>query len=424
MARRERIGLVLGGGGARGAYEAGVLSVLGPELERLGQRPSVFVGSSVGALNATFLAANRHRKASDAVEDGIATWREISLERIVRPVTRQLPRGVLQYLGEVLAVPGMQLSSLLDPEPLSRALPEWVNLDDVHRNIAEHVTDALAIAATPARSGRAVVFVESDTARVKHRSHLIDYVPARIEVDQLRASAAIPLLFPPVWVGSPHHARGWYVDGGTRLNTPIKPALDLGVDRLVVIGTESVRTPDDTLRCDDESEPDIFNGVIHLLAGALGDPLAEDIVRLGNVNLFFADSDTAPAANRYRRIRGKAPYQQVPYIFIAPRHRGAISELGRDVFRSRYGGWRWLRSPTTRLLGQLLGGDTPARAELLSYLYFDPEFHQELITMGQEDARRWFAERPDPDDPWQVEPLAELTNPSASPGHESGEGTG
>jgi NTE family protein len=384
------------------------LSVLVPELERIGLRPSMFLGTSVGALNAAYCAASRHLTAEEAVAGGVEAWREVGRGRMVRPLLlRQAPLAVLRYLGEVLSVPGVRLPSLLDPRPVERSLERWIDLERVHHNVDSGLVDALAIAATAARSGDTVVFVEGGRDRPLHRSHVIDYVAARIESAHLRASAAIPILFPPVRVDTPPAARGWYVDGGTRLNTPIKPALDLGAHRLVVVATDAVVEAAAGPGRHEGGPPDLIDGALHLLEGALVDPLAEDIVMLGNVNLFFADEASRSAA-RYRRARGKPPYRKVPYLLVAPPHRGALGELAGEIFRTRYRGLRSLRSPTLRLLSQLLGNDSPAHGELLSYLFFEPEFLQELITMGQRDARRALAQGPASDDPWQVDPLPAL----------------
>jgi NTE family protein len=140
---------------------------------------------------------------------------------------------------------------------------------------------------------------------------------------------------------------------------------------------------------------------------------------LGNVNLFFSDGADAPAATRYREARGKLPYRQVPYIFIAPERPGAIGELAAGVFRARYGGLKGLRSPDLRLLSQLLGGDSPTHGELLSYLLFDREFMEELIAMGQRDARRYLGRARERGELWQLGPPEALTQPPGpgSPSH-------
>ncbi|MEV0056345.1 patatin-like phospholipase family protein [Saccharopolyspora shandongensis] len=406
----KRIALVLAGGGARGAYEAGALSVLVPELARLGQRPSLFVGTSVGAMNAAYLASAQHRSAEDAAAGILKRWRDVGPGHIMRPLHQHLPLAVTRYLGEVLSLPGFRFSSLLDPAPLEQRLQRWIDLSALHHNVTHGSVDALAVVATAVRSGRTVVFVDSAVQQALHRSHVIDYVPATIDHTHLQASAALPVLFPPIRIESPTEAHGWYVDGGTRLNTPIKPALDLGADRIVVIGTEAITASTDEPGRHEGSPPDLTDAALHVLEGALVDPLAEDIIMLGNVNLFHAAPADASPTQQYRQARGKPPYRRVPYIFVAPDRRGAIGEHALEILHSR-GRELSLRSLRERLLRQLFGGDSPAHGELLSYVYFDPQYLEELITMGQRDARHWLTHAPSSNDPWQIGPPPALTGP-------------
>jgi NTE family protein len=322
---------------------------------------------------------------------------------------------VLRYAGEFLSLPGVRLASLLDPKPLEGSLARWISWADLRRNVATGPVDALAVVATAARTGGTVVFVEAEPKVAPHRSHVIEYVHAKLDHQHVRASAAIPILFPPVRVDSPPEARGWYVDGGTRLNTPIKPALDLGADRLVVIGTEAITEATGEPGRHDSEPPDFGDGALHALHGALVDPLGEDMRMLGNINAFFAEEEGAPAAIRYREARGKRPYRRVPYIFVAPTRRGLIGELARDVFRARYAGLKGLRSPDFPLLNRLLGGESPAHGELLSYLFFDREFIEVLIDLGRQDATGWLEAEARRTQPWQLEPLETFVDGSAAP---------
>jgi NTE family protein len=400
-------GTVLSGGGARGAYEAGVLSVVWPALEARRERPSLFVGTSVGAINAAYLAASRHLDAADAAEGLLDRWREVSKSEVVRPILlEQVPLTILRYAGELLSIPGVRLPSLLDPSPLERNLRRWMDWPTAHRNLLEGGASALAVVATAARSGRTVIFVEGAVEQPLHHSHVVEYVRTELDDQHVRASAAIPILFPPVRIETPREVRGWYVDGGTRLNTPIKPALDLGAERLVVIAGDAVGEPSLTTDRHECDPPDFGDGALHVLQGALVDPLIEDIRTLGNVNVFFTDREDAPGARRYRHSRGKPPYRRIPYLFVAPSRRGAIGKLASDVFGSRFGGIKGLRSPDFALLNRLLGGESPTHGELLSYLLFDPEFIEELIEMGRRDARAALAEP----GPWHVEPLQVFTD--------------
>jgi NTE family protein len=400
------IGCVLSGGGARGAYEAGVISALAPALEARGERPTLFLGTSVGAINAAYMGASRHLSADEQSAGLLERWRQVTKEGVIRPILRhQLPLTVLRYLGGLLSVPGARVPSLLDPTPLTRSLERWMNWDDLHRNVTGGVVQGVAVVATAARTGRTVVFVEAGSELATHNSHVVEYVRTELAAEHIRASAAIPVLFPPVRIEKPIDARGWYVDGGTRLNTPIKPALDLGAERLVVIGTEAITEAAPQPGRYDCEPPDFADGALHALHGTLVDPLGEDMRMLGNVNAFFADGKDAPAGTRYRQARGKPPYRRVPYIFIAPSHRGVIGEIASEVFRTRYGGLKGLRSPDFPLLNRLLGSESPAHGELLSYLLFERDFIDALIDLGRADATRWLNTQRGPGQPWQTEPL-------------------
>src|SRR5688572_33506612 len=139
---RPRVGLVLSGGGARGGYEAGVMSVLGPALAERGERPSIYIGTSVGAVNAAYMAASEHLPADEAGEGGLRRWREVSKGTIIRPILlRQAPLTALRYAGEIVGIPGMRLPSLLDPRPFERNLDRWIDWESVHRNVDEDVVE-------------------------------------------------------------------------------------------------------------------------------------------------------------------------------------------------------------------------------------------------------------------------------------------
>lgn len=406
--------LVLAGGGARGAYEAGALSVILPELDRRGERPGTYVGTSVGAINAAALASSHHMSAVEQVEYLLHTWRKIRKSHIIRPIlARSGPLAVARYAGQLAGVPGMRLASLLDPAPLWESLPRWIDFEQLDANVRDGTVEALACVTTSARTGKTVVFVGAADDREFHRSHAIAYVASPIEVEHVGASAAIPLIWPPVLVERPAGVRGWYVDGGTRLNAPIKPALDLGADRLVVVAVDSIQGPvmePEREESGDLPPPDFGDGMLHLLEGSLVDPLIEDMRTLGNVNAFFAD-EGATGARLYRMARGKEPYRRVPYIFVGPAERGAIGALAADVYHRRYSGLRGLRDPDFRLLNELIGGVSKTHGELLSLLFFDEQFVEALIEMGRADARAWVEAEHDGDGPWQIGPLGTFTRP-------------
>lgn len=404
----ERIGLVLSGGGARGAYEAGALSVLLPELQRRGQRPTVLVGSSVGALNATSLAADADKDAEQAVARLVAQWRRLRLSDVFHSIARrQAPLTALRYAGEVLGVPGLRLAGLLDPAPLRNSLHRLIDFPALHRNVASGTLDCLAVCASPAANPRQTVFVEHRGQPDLPSRPTIEYVSTTLTGEHLMASAAIPLLFPAVRIHQPATSAGWYYDGGTRLNTPLDPALELGVDRVVVIGTHSIAPRRSELWASHEKNPDLADGALQLLTATLISPMIDDIRRLGQINQLISGA-AGDAVATHRQTHQKKPYRTVPYMYIAPTTRGALGDLASQIFRQRYRTFRALTTPDLTILSRLLGGESEQHGELLSYLLFDPEFLEKSITLGHNDAQRWLNRVPPPDAPWYLPPIDAL----------------
>src|SRR5262249_3372518 len=193
--------------------------------------------------------------------------------------------------------------------------------------------------------------------------------------EHVLASTALPGLFRAINVASPAEAAGWYVDGGTRLNTPLKPALKLGCERVVVIGLNTTRAR--ILDADPARRPDLFEGVGQLTQAVLADPLAHDVRTLANLNNLAEN--------------GARDLSLVPYILIEPKVRDRIGEIARDVFSAPYTSGK-RRLPSIGTVGRLLMADTPpASGELFSYLFFAPEFTEALIAEGAADARAWLA---------------------------------
>jgi NTE family protein len=255
----------------------------------------------------------------------------------------------------------------------------------------------VCVVATSLSRGRPVAFVDTRGPLPAARgSGELEFMRVRIRGEHVRASAAIPLLFPPVEVTRPHAARDHYIDGGTRLNTPIKPALALGAERVIVVGFE----PFDGTRAQEpkrRERPRISDVAANVVDGLLVDQVGDDIHRMVAINSFFAEHasrGSSRAARAYRRSRGRPPYRRVSYALVAPETRGEIGRIAERVFERRYGGLRGLLSPDYPLLSRLLGGRTRSRGELLSFLLFDREFVGELIEAGRRDARRWLDRHP------------------------------
>jgi NTE family protein len=392
------VAVVLAGGGARGAYEMGALSALLPALEQRGERPTVIVGTSVGAINAAYLGASAAEPLEPALQQGRELWTGIGFHDVLAPLlSRSELVRALGSVGQFLGVPGARLPSLLDPSPLARTLKSRIRIARVRTNVASGALRAVAVVATSAHSGGSVVFHDGGGRIAEDRERAIGYVRARIGLEHVRASAAMPGVFPAVRVSSPRAAAGWYYDGGTRLNTPIKPALALGAGRVVVIALNSLRS------AGARGRPQALDGASQLAQAILVDPLVHDVQTLATVNTIVRSRPPQAGA---RRPRGRA-HRLVPYMLIAPERPQEIGAIAARVFRAHYSGLiDAAGAPSIALLGRAMGaGESPARGELFSYLFFAREFAAALMERGRADAERWLRGRHD-NGLWQVGKLA------------------
>jgi len=392
MTEEKRVGLVVAGAAARGAYEAGVLSVLIPTMVRQGKPPTVLVGTSAGAINAMLLAQYSHLKADDAVDKLVAIWERLTLSDVigVNPLNT-LGKGA-RYVAKIVGIPGVKLTHLFETKPLLDTINRNIDRNRLHQNIREGRVHALAMAATAA-NGRTKIFVEATegvSLPDNDETRAIDYVEAKIEPDHILASSAIPVLFPPIHVDHPAaEVSGWYRDGLVRLNVPIKPAIDLGANQLALVSSNSdVRSLPDQV---EKEIPDIGDAAVQLLYAVLADRMIEDIDTLDKVNQLIQMQPDRCIKMRNGRER---QYQWIDYLFVGPSRPGLLGEAADQFFDKHYGNLQGslgaLWSPATSplwLLGLLLGRNSKSQGELLSWLFFDPEFMKIFIDRGKEDAQ-------------------------------------
>ncbi len=220
----SRVAVVAAGAGARGAFEAGALSVLVPWLDEQGLRPTMYVGTSAGAINATLLAATADLPAAEAGERLLEFWRSVTIRKVFRSPLRSGPGTFAAYLGQLVGV--AHVVSLLDTTPLlgfaEQTFAQFA--EPLRRNVASGRVAALAVVATDANE-RTTVFADLAPGMklpAANAGRAIDYVPAAVGFRHVLASSAIPVLFRPVEVDG-----AYYTDGGVRLNVPIAPAVAL-----------------------------------------------------------------------------------------------------------------------------------------------------------------------------------------------------
>jgi NTE family protein len=417
----DRIAVVLSGAAARGAFQAGALAVLVPQIEAQGHRVRIFLGTSAGSINAALWGANLHLGA-DACGTVVAdTWRTMDRPDVfAHPAATIALSRTPQFLMS-LSGHGGAPSALLDTAPLRRTAQRVLDAERLARNVADGVVEAIGVTATrmPPRTltaaddpdaltdadvaslvgdemqlspafARSVVFADSATLpldKIADPSRAVDVAKGPITVDQVLASAAIPLGFPPVLIDAPDVARGWYIDGGVRLNTPLRPALALGADRLVVVAGMSTefgqQLPPAPL---DDPIPTMADAAAQLMHATMADRMAEDLRTLRSLNRVV---EQAADAGTSLTKRDGAAMRAIPLMTVSPAP-GALGALAEDVLvqqtRSLSGK---VRESDSLLLDRLLRGmgDGPGRRELLSYVFFDSEYFTEQLELGAAAAR-------------------------------------
>ena len=377
---RRRVAVILSGGGARGAYEVGVLSYVMDGFARLrGKAPrfDVLSGTSVGAINACFLAAHL-ADPTLGIRRLVDLWTELNLARVLGFGLRQaasLPR-VLLGGGDVAA-------GIFDVTPMAELLAREIPWRAVARTLRHGHLSALSVSCTEVSSGRTVIFMQTGpdgtlptTAppRTIIRGALIGPLHAL-------ASAAIPILFPPVRIG-----RELFMDGGVRQNTPIAPALRLGATHVFAVGlSREVRGIESG--GEDQKPPSAAMVLGKVLNAFLLDHVQSDYEVLTRMNRMIEDGqatfgpDFVGQVNKPAEARGDLPYRRVNSLVVRPSE--DIGKLAASYVRS--GALRSGGGMTRRLLTLLDVGEA-TEADLASYLLFDGAFAKKLIDLGRADA--------------------------------------
>jgi NTE family protein len=385
------VGLVLTGGGARAAYQVGVLKALMDLRQALGGADGpnpfpVLCGTSAGAINAAALAclADDMPGAVDAL---VRIWSGFHAGQVFRADALSMARQGAQWLSMLSVgwvMPRSRLGrprSLLDNAPLADLLQRELPLHRLDGLLAQGHLQALAVSASSYTHGDHVTFYQAAHAMQPWTRSQRRSLPVRIDGSHLMASAAIPFVFPARRLHDPRCTE-WFGDGSMRQTAPISPAIHLGAQRVLVIAAGRLAEPPGEM-ARDGGYPSLAQIAGHAMASIFLDTLAVDIERLQRINRTLA---LLPL-----QARDAAPLRPVQALVIAPSQR-------LDTIAARHAGQ--LPSPVRAMLRGVGigasagegddGGPAPRGAALVSYLLFEAAFTQELIALGEADtlARR------------------------------------
>lgn len=361
----QKTGLILTGGGARAAYQVGVLKAIAEMLPRNTQNPfPIICGTSAGAFNAVTLAvyAQSFRLGVQYLEK---MWKSFSAHDIYRADTLGVFNNTIRWLSGLilngLGINKLNHVSLLDSSPLAALLAKAMPSEKIQENIDAGMLHALSISASGYGSGQSVNFFQSaPNVQPWQRARRIG-VAASIEAKHILASSAIPFIFPAVRIN-----REYFGDGSMRQIAPISPALHLGAVRVLVIGTGQIDEKLDRTKMDDY--PSLAKIAGHAMDSIFLDSLEVDIERLNRINRTIA---LVP-----EEMRQHMNMHHIDVLNVSPSR--SIEKIA-----GRYA--RQLPFPI-RLLLSSVGAMRRNTSNLVSYLLFEKDFCRTLIDLGFQDA--------------------------------------
>lgn len=370
LPRMSDIGLVLTGGGARGAYQVGVLSWLAkryPDLDI-----PIITGVSAGAVNSAMLAS-RVGNFADSVAEMRHLWSELTVENVFHVEPWMLARTGIRVTTRLFSGGGRRVpeaTGLLDTHPLRDYLYEVMasvkgRLTGIDYNLERGALKAVAIVTTSYTTGQSVTWVQGHNIDPWTRPHR-RAVSAAITLEHVMASAALPIFFPAVKIHDETVGDHWYGDGGIRLAAPLSPALHLGATRLLAVSTRYDRSSAEAQQPNVPGYPPPAQVLGVLLNSIFLDLVDQDVLRLERLNDLL-EKLPPDQRNGLRPIR---------IMKIRPSQDLAIMAAGHEIELPR----------TFRFLTRGLGTRETRAPDVLAMLMFNPQYLQSVMALGERDA--------------------------------------